>query len=203
MTIFILRHADKQSGDFYNPQLRHQDQPISAFGEQQAEALVPFFSKKNISNIYVSDYLRTQQTIAPVAERLRLPLAVDGRLNEFDNGGWDGLSEPEISAKFPDVWRAYLERATDFRFPDGETGEEAQQRIVNFLEDHQALDKSENIIAVTHEGLVKVMMCWLMRLPVYKHWNFQVDTCGITEVVYQPEHSEWRLIRFNQTCLEQ
>jgi broad specificity phosphatase PhoE len=200
MTIYVLRHADKQIGDFYNTQLRHQDQPISAYGEQQAEALVSSFSNKNISAIYVSHYLRTQQTIAPVAERLRLPLRMDSRLNEFDNGGWDGLTEPEISSKFPDVWSAYVQRESDFRFPDGETGEEAQQRIVEFLEDLQTLDSSENIIAVTHEGLIELMMCWLMHLPVYKRWNFQVDTCSITEVVYQPDYAEWRLIRFNQIC---
>ena len=49
----IIRHGDKEKGDFYNPVLRHQDQPISAKGRADAENLVPYFADKTISNIYV------------------------------------------------------------------------------------------------------------------------------------------------------
>ena len=45
---FVIRHADKESGDFYNPQLRHQDQPISAKGRLEAQKLASFFSEKPI-----------------------------------------------------------------------------------------------------------------------------------------------------------
>jgi hypothetical protein len=35
-------------------------------------------------------------------------------------------------------------------------------------------------------------------IPVYKRGNFYVDLCGITEITYQPEFNNWKLIRFNQ-----
>jgi probable phosphoglycerate mutase len=58
----------------------------------------------------------------------------------------------------------------------------------------------ENIILVSHDGLIRLLMCYLMKLPVYQRWNFQVDTCGITEVTYQPDYEAWKLVRFNQVC---
>jgi len=33
-TCYIVRHAAKQRGDFYNPRLRHKDEPISVKGQR-------------------------------------------------------------------------------------------------------------------------------------------------------------------------
>jgi len=42
MTLYVLRHADKELSEAYNPKLRHQDPPISQKGIRQAENLVRF-----------------------------------------------------------------------------------------------------------------------------------------------------------------
>ena len=77
MTWYIVRHAHKEKGDFYNPQLRHQDEPISRVGQEQSQKLVKYFSDKGISRIYVSAYLRTMQTIAALAGYLNLTPMMD------------------------------------------------------------------------------------------------------------------------------
>ena len=38
--VYVIRHGDKAKGDFYNPRLRHQDQPLSRLGRRQARALL-------------------------------------------------------------------------------------------------------------------------------------------------------------------
>ncbi|MBN1451060.1 MAG: histidine phosphatase family protein [Anaerolineales bacterium] len=200
MTFYIIRHADKEKGDFFNPKLRHQDEPISQKGQEQAEKLVSYFADKEISKIYVSAYLRTGQTIAPVAKHFNLHPIVDERLNEIDNGLFDGASDAEIRQRFPAEWQAFRERATDFRFPAGETGEEARKRIAGFLNEKRELHEDENTVIVCHEGLIRILMCQLTNNPVYNRWDFYVDFCGITEISYQPEYGKWKLIRFNQIC---
>ena len=200
MTWYILRHADKERGGHYNPKLRHQDEPISRKGQEQAQKLIPYFEDKGISRIYISAYQRTAQTIAPLARHLNLEPVIDERLNEIDNGLFDGMAGEEIQQKFPAEWQAFRSRKSDFRFPEGETGEEAVNRIAACLEEKRKLHPGENIIAVCHEGLIRILMCHLTNNPVYNRWNFYVDFCGITELVYQPEYGAWKLIRFNQTC---
>ena len=101
MTFYILRHADKAKGDFYNPQLRHQDEPISQMGQEQAQKLVAYFADKEITRIYVSAYQRTGQTIAPLAGHLKLLPIVDERLNEIDNGLFDGADRIGVGTKIP------------------------------------------------------------------------------------------------------
>jgi broad specificity phosphatase PhoE len=197
-SFYIVRHAHKEKGDFYNPRLRHQDEPISELGQEQSRRLWSYLCNKQISAIYISGYVRTAQTIEYVARQSGLIPVVDERLNEIDNGRFDGMSDEEIQAKYPDILRAFHERSADFRFPEGETGEEARQRIAEFLEAKRLSHAEENIVIVSHEGLIRLMTCHILGLPVYHRWNFSYDFCGITEITYQPQYQNWKLVRFNQ-----
>ena len=201
MTFYIIRHAEKEKGDFFNPTLRHQDQPISQKGGEQVEKLVAYFTDKEISSIYVSAYIRTGQTAAPLAKHLGLQPVIDERLNEIDNGLFNGAALEEIRQNFSAEWQDYRERKTDFRFPEGETGEEAQKRIVDFLNEKQEVQGNEDILVICHDGLIRLMMCYVTNNPVTSRWDFYVDFCGITELKYQPEYGTWKLMRFNQKCM--
>jgi broad specificity phosphatase PhoE len=196
MKWYILRHAEKEIGDHFNPLLRHQDEPISANGKKTSQQLWAYFSDKPVSKIYISQYVRTRQTIAYVADKMKLTPIIDERLNEIDNGLLDGLSDQQIMQKFPDTWNGFMERNRDFQFPEGESGEAARGRIESFF-DEKILD-DEDIILVCHEGLIRLMMCHILGLPVYRRWDFKVDFCGIMEMEYQVDFGSWKLIRFNQ-----
>jgi broad specificity phosphatase PhoE len=80
-------------------------------------------------------------------------------LNEIDNGRLDGMTDEQIQQAYPEVWQAFLSRSADFRFPEGETGEEARQRIVEFLDEKRRQHAADNIILVGHEGLIRLLMC--------------------------------------------
>ena len=198
MKWYIIRHADKEPGEFYNPVLGHQDQPLSAKGRAEAQRLYSYFAEKSIAQIYVSAYLRTEQTIEDVAQNMNISPIVDSRLNEIDNGLVEGLSDQALHQEFPDVWAAFVARDRDFRFPGGESGADVQRRIRAFIEEKQA--NQEDIVLVSHDGLIRLLTCDLLGLPVYRRWDFRVDTCGIMEIEYQPAYERWKLIRFNHKC---
>jgi broad specificity phosphatase PhoE len=198
VTAYIIRHAHKERGDYYNPRLRHQDEPISQQGQEEARKLWSYLCDKKISAIYISAYIRTRQTIEYSARQSGIVPAVDERLNEIDNGCIEGMSDAEIEQNYPEVWRGFCDRAADFRFPEGETGEEARQRIAEFLEQMRSAHADENVVLVSHEGLIRILACHILNLPVYQRWNFHVDFCGIMEITYQPEYRSWKLLRFNQ-----
>jgi broad specificity phosphatase PhoE len=84
--------------------------------------------------------------------------------------------------------------------PDGETGEVAKQRIFDFLEETWQLHNTGNIILVSHDGLIRLLMFYIVDIPVYKRWNFRVDTCGIMKITYQRDGEARKSVRFNQTC---
>ena len=198
MKWYIIRHADKEEGDFYDPELKHQDPPLSKKGRLDAQKLFSYFSDKSIDQIYISKYIRTTQTIEYVAEKKDISPIVDNRLNEIDNGLIEGMSEQMLQQRYPDVWDAFQERDRDFQFPEGESGEEARKRIESFFNDKQA--SKEDLILVSHDGLIRLLVCYILEIPVYRRWDFQVDTCGIMEIEYQTVFRKWKLIRFNHIC---
>jgi len=63
-TIFFVRHADKVSDDT--------DAPLSDAGHKRADCLANTLSDAQIEQIFTSDLQRTQQTAAPLAEKLHL-----------------------------------------------------------------------------------------------------------------------------------
>ena len=67
--IYFVRHADKISEDT--------DAPLSEAGRKRAECLANTLAGAQIEQIFTSDLQRTQQTAAPLAEKLHLmPKAV-------------------------------------------------------------------------------------------------------------------------------
>ena len=63
-TIFFVRHADKVSEET--------DAPLSEAGHRRAECLANTLADAQIQQIFTSDLQRTQQTAAPLAEKLHL-----------------------------------------------------------------------------------------------------------------------------------
>ena len=169
-------------------------------GRLTAERLAAYFTGKPLAAIYVSEYQRTRQTVESLAAQRHLTPVQDARLNEIDNGRVDSLTEAEFRQRFPAEWAAYASRCADFRFPEGETGVEAQGRIVAFVEEKRRQHGGENILAVSHDGLIRLLMCYVVGLPVYRRADFQVDACGLMELDYQADYGRWKLVRFNQIC---
>lgn len=53
MSIYVVRHAEKQSGDFHHEGLKFNDQPITKAGMESARRLVAFFSPIDIASTHV------------------------------------------------------------------------------------------------------------------------------------------------------
>jgi phosphohistidine phosphatase SixA len=75
-TIYLVRHADKVSDDV--------DAPLSGAGQRRAACLANTLRDANIQQIITSELQRTQQTAAPLAEKLHLkPVAIS--INKVDD----------------------------------------------------------------------------------------------------------------------
>ncbi len=198
MKAFFVRHGDKKKGDFFNSSLRHQDEPLSSEGISKAKQLHFYFKDIDIQRIYVSLYVRTQQTARCIAGNPLIEIIKDRRLNEIDNGLIDSMSNEEIKQNFPQFYQDFCSFSMDVRFPEGETGAEVQARQKEFLD--MLIRNDQTSLVICHEGYMRLLACHLLDMPVYKRNLFQIDTCGIMEIEYQPQAKTWRIIRINQTA---
>ncbi len=198
MRLSIVRHANKAEDlAYYNERLRHQDFPITGEGEENALRLAKYFAAHPVRKIFISEYLRTAQTATPVAAQLGVTPVVDARLNEIHNGIIEQLTDEEIIARYPEFWRDFMSGATDVRFPEGETGEEVRARQADLLKDLIAQD--EDCLLISHEGYIRLLLCHILGLAVYRRRLFHIDFCGITELLYDQEAGAWKVLRVNHT----
>jgi broad specificity phosphatase PhoE len=196
VTVYLVRHGHKAAGDFPNPRLRLRDQPLSSLGRRQAVRLARWFRGRGITGIWVSEYQRTAQTARPLARRLGIDPVADPRLNEIDIGLLDGLSDDEVRLRFPEAWRASEERSSDYRWPGGENGAEALERIAGFMRERE--EDSGNRLVVAHDGIIRLFVCRVLGIPVWRRFGMKIDPAGITELEWDAARRSWDLIRYNQ-----
>jgi phosphohistidine phosphatase SixA len=103
-TIFLVRHADKVSDET--------DAPLSEQGRRRAECLANTLADAQIQQIFTSDLQRTQQTAAPLAEKLHLkPVAIpisrpDKLIEAIRSGKESNVLVIWHDATLPEVLRA-------------------------------------------------------------------------------------------------
>lgn len=79
---FLLRHFEKQTDD----KVKNLDPPLTAEGNRYAEKLAQVLSPANISIVFSSPYLRTQQSVEPSADYFGLTV------NSYDPSDLQGLA---------------------------------------------------------------------------------------------------------------
>jgi broad specificity phosphatase PhoE len=77
--IFLVRHAERAPSTPAPPGahppgagMMGEDPPLSAAGEQRAARLATMLAPANIKSIFTTEYRRTRQTAAPLAQKLGL-----------------------------------------------------------------------------------------------------------------------------------
>lgn len=196
MKFYFIRHADKGAGDCYNDHLKHQDFPLTEQGKNRAENLARYLECKDIDAVYASEYVRAQQTAGAVAAKKGLPLVVDCRLNEIDNGLIEEMSDEEIKENYPSFWDDFFSFSKDVRFPGGETGEEVKARQQSLLQD--LIADGKNAALVSHEGYIRLLICHVLNLPVYERYKFYIGYCGVTEIEFCEDTGTWKIRCMNQ-----
>lgn len=84
VTIFLVRHAEKQGGD---------DPALTEGGAIRAEALSDLLRDANVAHIHSSDYRRTRDTAAPLADRLGLAVRL------YDPRDLPGMAEGLLASE--------------------------------------------------------------------------------------------------------
>ncbi|RYH01413.1 histidine phosphatase family protein [Salipiger sp. IMCC34102] len=125
-----------------------------------------------------SDLIRAVTTAdALQGTRPRLPDARD--LREIDFGAWDGLHHTEVSARDPELSRAFWETPGSLRAPDGETWDEVTARVGACID--RLLERHAQLIVVAHMGTI---MSLFPRAggTAYEAMGHRIDPLGATRM---------------------
>lgn len=146
----------------------HSDSPLTPEGKFQAARWGEILKKFSWHRLLASDTGRALATAEIINACLNLPLAVDSRLREQDWGHWVGKTIPQIEAEAPQMLDEQVNAGWDFCPPGGESRRRVWKRSQIALQEAAQQYPGENLLVVTHEGVVKSLiyhLCGRKFLP--------------------------------------
>jgi len=108
--LIFVRHGMPDEGHLTRPH----DPPLNEIGLRQAEELAKHLSRAGVDLIVSSPQMRAQNTAAPLAAALRLPIETVNDLAEVDLYTDRYRSPQTIRQEYPDRWAAFLESPANF-----------------------------------------------------------------------------------------
>ena len=162
-TVWLVRHGlpEGVDGRCYG---RH-DLRLSPEGSIQASGIANRLASEPISHIYSSTLRRSVETAQVIAEPHGLPVQTVDALAEIHFGDLEGLTYEEIEVRYPDIFRAWMERPTEVTFPNGESFRDMRQRVLDALESVLAISHSQTIAIVTHAGVIRLVIAEVLSIP--------------------------------------
>lgn len=191
MLLHCVRHGESQ----FNCQGRIQgqlDPPLSELGMAQAELLAEALAKRPITAVVSSPLVRARQTAEPLARRLGVDMLLMPELMEIHAGCFQGLTWPEIRARFPDLESRWKSHDPDFRVDGGETRRELMARGAAALRKVRELPHAE-VAVVTHGGLLGAALKALLQIPAELN-PFRFYNTGLNTLAW---NGQIKLLRLN------
>ena len=146
------------------------DANLSERGELYARAL-PDLVASSVGDdrqltIWTSTLKRTNQTARFLAASPKGYDKLEWKaLDEIDSGVCDGLTYQEISDRYPGDFKARDEDKYNYRYSGGESYRDVVIRLEPII---MELERSENIIIVTHQAVLRCIYAYYMNVPQEK-----------------------------------
>ncbi len=156
--LVLVRHGETE----WSAAGRHtgrSDVPLTPRGEEQARALEPAVAGLDLALVLASPLRRARRT----AELAGLRPELDEDLVEWDYGGYEGLTTPEIRQRVGDPgWTVFRDGVVAGDSP-GETVEEVAARASRVLERVERPLTHGDVVLVAHGHLLRVLAATRLR----------------------------------------
>jgi len=182
-TILLVRHGATATTGTILPG-RAPGLHLSERGRAQADAValrLVDIAKKPVA-LYVSPLERTRETAAPIAKALHQRAVADRGLLECDFGTWTGRKLSLLYKK--SEWRAVQHAPSTFRFPEGESFSEMQQRIWTTLEKLAVRHRNRTIVVVSHADPIKAAVTYALGVPLDLFQRTVISTCSVSAIAF-------------------
>jgi len=162
--LWLIRHGEPAE------ESRHRcygslDFGLSETGRAQMAQVAEYLKAEPVAAIYASPQSRALESARILAAVQSCPFEVVADLREIDFGEFEGLPYDEIAARYPDLYRQWMETPTEVRFPDGESFSEMRVRVLGAFESIQRDQEGQTVVIVSHGGVNRILIAWALQMP--------------------------------------
>lgn len=174
------------------------DVALSDAGIAQAEQLRDRLKNEKIHYVYSSALSRTKLTAEIIASVHDLPVTAVPEMNECNFGYCEGLTFVEINKQYPKLADVLLGFDFETRFPGGESFNEFDARVQQFLPVLNKHKTKETVLVVAHGGSLQIAICRLLGLDIRFWRQLRLNRGSLSIVETYPPGSVLSLL--NDTC---
>ena len=156
------------------------DIPLNETGRAQARLLARRLANVEIQAIYSSDYQRALDTARAVhAHHPDAQLEILEDLRERSWGELEGHTWKDIERDHPEAVRGITSGDLDFTPPGGESKKFVLNRIMRALGRIVRVHPDQRVLAVTHGGVVSLILKHALNVDVAAPTPFRVENCAL------------------------
>jgi probable phosphoglycerate mutase len=182
--LILLRHGETE-WSVAGQHTGRTDIPLTPHGEAAAKALEPLLSRRDIVAVFTSPARRAVTTAAFAGLSNAQP---EPDLWEWDYGGYEGLTTPQIQEARPG-WYLWCDGVIPGNATHpGETIEQVAQRTERVLARATPLLAGGNVALVAHGHVLRVLTACYLRQPPAEGRLFRLDTGTVSTL--GTEHTE-------------
>ena len=116
--------------------------------------------------LYASDLARSRRSAELLGAPLGLTPAIIPAFREMTMGRWELLTHKEITAREPELFKAWMANLGTFPFPEGESLLDLRARVLPALGSLLARHAGGRFALVAHGGPNRVILCEALGMPL-------------------------------------
>ena len=174
LRVGLLRHGEVEGGSRFRG---HTDDPLTATGLAQMHAAIA--DSGNWDHVVSSPLVRCAAFAKEYARRYSTPLSFDARLMEMHFGDWEGRTAAELMQSDAGDLTRFWENPINNRPPSGEPLAQFQARVLDAWKDIVAGYARQRVLVVTHGGVIRMLLCHVLKQPLARLQAFEVRHGGL------------------------
>ena len=183
LSLYLVRHG-QTAWSLSGQHTGRTDIPLTALGEDEARALIPWLGHVRFGLVLTSPRQRARRTCELVG--LGRDAKIEPDLAEWDYGDYEGKLSSEIRKERPD-WDVFRDGC-----PHGETPVEVSDRADRLIARLSTMDG--NVALFSHGQFGPALAVRWIGLQMAERRHLSLGTESINILSYNPAHSQVRVI---------
>ena len=191
--IMLIRHGE--TDDIGNALAGQINTHLNSNGVKQSKILAQNLSKLPIEAIFSSPLKRPQQTAAPLAAALNLPVRILQCINQVNFGDWQGMSFESLD--IDERWYEFQKNPVLVDVPGGENAIQVKKRVTDCYTNLSRTFSENSLIATfTHGSIIRHCVCSFLGIDLQNFNNIKISAASVTTIKITTQSS--KLLHLNQ-----
>ena len=174
MRLWLVRHGETEANvaGLYSG---HAPTPLTERGIAQAQSLSGLLRNVPLDNVLCSELERARHTTQLILAEREVPLRVMPELNEMFFGDWEMRHHRDLAREDAENYAVWCNDWHNATPTNGEGFQAFSQRVERFIARIAEYKDSQNLLVVSHQGVLSVLVARLLSMPAAAMWHFRIE----------------------------